>query len=46
LKRNKKSVTRGANHLFEVGVTFNYNDPKLSFVIPQAEVINNPNLNK
>jgi hypothetical protein len=46
LKRLQKSVTRGSNHLFFAGSTFNYNDDKLTFVIPQAEVLNNPNLNK
>jgi hypothetical protein len=46
LKRNKASVMRGANHLFEVGTTIPYNDPRLTFVIPQAEVLNNPNLDK
>lgn len=44
LKRNKKSVTRGANHLSHVGTTMQYNDPRFTFSIPQAEVINNPNL--
>jgi len=46
LKRNKKSVTRGTNHLSHVGTTMQYNDPRFTFSIPQAEVINNPNLNK
>jgi hypothetical protein len=46
MKRNKASVVRGPNHLFEAGGTILYNDPKLTFVIPQAEVLNNPNLNK
>ncbi len=45
LKRNKQSFTRGSNHLFEAGNTFLYSDPKLTFSIPQAEVLNNPNLN-
>jgi starch-binding outer membrane protein, SusD/RagB family len=45
LKRLKKSTTRGANHLFFVGQTVQWDDPKLTFVIPQAEVINNPVLN-
>ncbi len=45
MKRNKATITRGANHLFEPGVAFPYTDPKLTFVIPQAEVLNNPNLN-
>ncbi|MEO5947650.1 MAG: RagB/SusD family nutrient uptake outer membrane protein [Chitinophagaceae bacterium] len=45
MKRNKASFTRGSNHLFDAGSTFQYNDPKLTFSIPQAEVLNNPNLN-
>lgn len=46
MKRNKATITRGINHLFEAGNSFMYNDDKLTFVIPQAEVLNNPNLNK
>lgn len=46
MKRNKATITRGANHLFFDGQSFAYNDPQLTFVIPQAEVLNNPNLNK
>ena len=46
LKRNKATVTRGSNHLFDAGNSFLYSDPKLTFSIPQAEVLNNPNLNK
>jgi hypothetical protein len=46
LKRNKEKVTRGSNHLFHQNTTFNYNDPKLTFLIPQTEELNNPNLNK
>jgi hypothetical protein len=46
LKRNKATVKRGSNHLFDAGNSFAYNDDKLTFVIPQAEVLNNPNLNK
>ena len=45
MKRNKATVTRGENHLFDAGASFQYNDPKLTFVVPQAEVLNNPNLN-
>lgn len=44
LKRNKKSITRGSNHLFNVGETFQYDADELTFPIPQAEVINNPAL--
>lgn len=46
MKRNKATVIRGENHLFEVGNSIPYNDPKLTFVIPQAEILNNPNLDK
>lgn len=46
MKRDKATITRGANHLFDAGNSFPYSDPKLTFVIPQAEVLNNPNLNK
>lgn len=45
MKRDKATITLGANHLFYAGDSFPYNDPKLTFVIPQAEVLNNPNLN-
>ena len=46
MKRNKHSVTRGTNHLFFAGQTFAYDSDELTFPIPQAEIINNPNLNK
>ncbi|MFD2285028.1 RagB/SusD family nutrient uptake outer membrane protein [Pedobacter petrophilus] len=46
MKRNKHSITRGTNHLFFAGDTFAYDADELTFPIPQAEVINNPNLNK
>lgn len=46
MKRNKATITRGANHLFFAGNSFAYNDPKLTLSIPQAEVLNNANLNK
>ena len=45
MKRNKATITRGSNHLFDAGNSFLYNDDKLTFVIPQAEVLNNPVLN-
>lgn len=41
LKRNKLSITRGSNHLFHVGSTYNYNADELTLDIPQAEVLNN-----
>ena len=46
MKRNKATIKRGDNHLFFDGDSFLYTDPKLTFVIPQAEVLNNPNLEK
>lgn len=46
LKRNKASVTRGSNHIYEAGKTFLYNADELTFPIPQAEEINNPVLNQ
>jgi hypothetical protein len=42
MKRNKKSSTRATNHLYLKGQTFTYDDPRLSFLIPQQEVLNNP----
>jgi hypothetical protein len=44
LKRNKRSIKRGTNHLFNVGETFAYDADELTYPIPQAEVINNPAL--
>jgi hypothetical protein len=46
MKRNKATIKRGNNHLSFAGQSFVYNDPKLTFSIPQAEVLNNPNLDK
>lgn len=46
MKRNKATVKRGSNHLFLVGEEFQYNDPKLMFSIPQAEILNNININE
>ncbi len=45
MKRNKATITRGANHLYHVGVAIPYNDDRLSWVIPQSEIQNNPHLN-
>lgn len=42
MKRNKMTVTRGPNHIYFPGESFPYNDDKLDFPIPQAEIINNP----
>lgn len=45
MKRNKKSVVRGSNHLSHAGKEFNYNAPELTMPIPQAEILNNPEIN-
>lgn len=42
LKRNKANVVRGANHLSFVGETIPYNDERLTFEIPEAEILFNP----
>jgi hypothetical protein len=44
MKRNKATVKRGSNHLFLAGQEFLYNDPKMMFSIPQAEILNNINI--
>lgn len=46
MKRLQEPVVRGSNHLFFAGSTFASTDDKLTMVIPQAEVLNNPNLGK
>jgi len=45
MKRNKATVTRGDNHLSNVGVAISYDDTRLSFLIPQSEIQNNPFIN-
>ncbi|HKJ06211.1 MAG TPA: RagB/SusD family nutrient uptake outer membrane protein, partial [Flavobacteriaceae bacterium] len=45
LKRNQETVVRGDNHLALVGESILYNDERLTFVIPQQETLNNPNIN-
>jgi len=43
MQRNKASVTFGSNPLSKHnGETIAYNDERLSFVIPQSEIQNNP----
>ncbi len=45
MKRNKATIKRGANDLVLAGNSYAYNDPKLTFEIPQSEIDNNPNIN-
>ena len=42
IKRNKKDFKYGANHLYYSGTVFPYNDARLTFKVPQAEILNNP----
>lgn len=42
MKRLKRTISLGSNHLYFAGDSFNYDDPKLTFLVPQAEVLNNP----
>lgn len=44
MKRNHKTIERGSNHLEEKNTTFSYDNPRLTFAIPQNESINNLNL--
>ena len=46
LKRNKGTVVRGDNHPSLKGARIPYNDPRLTFVIPESEILNNPNIDK
>ncbi len=45
MKRNKSTTTRGTNHVFLSGQSFQYNDERLTFSIPIEEIQNNPNIN-
>lgn len=42
MKRNKETRTRGTNHLFLSGESVAYNEGRVSFLIPQSEIQNNP----
>jgi len=44
MKRNQATINRGSNHLFQSGVAVPYNDPRLMFSIPQAEILYNSNI--
>lgn len=48
MKRNQHSIKKGGNHLFteQIGVTYTYDAPELTFVTPSAEFLYNPNLTK
>ena len=45
MKRFHATTVRGANHLSLVGQPISYDDPRLTLLIPQAEIQNNPFIN-
>ncbi|GET25705.1 RagB/SusD family nutrient uptake outer membrane protein [Prolixibacter sp. NT017] len=45
MKRNHATIVRGPNHLSFVGEPISYDDPRLTFEIPQSEIQNNPYIN-
>lgn len=45
LKRNKATVVRGANHLSFVGTQIRYDDERLTFELPEEEILYNPFIN-
>jgi hypothetical protein len=44
MKRNKATVTRGNNHVFLSGQSFDHDIDEMSFQIPEIEIINNPSI--
>ncbi len=44
MKRNKATVTRGANHVYRSGESFDYDIDEMSFQIPEVEINNNPSI--
>lgn len=44
MKRNKATITRGSNHVFKAGESFNFSSDEMSFQIPQFEFNNNPEI--
>ncbi|MDM1327977.1 RagB/SusD family nutrient uptake outer membrane protein [Myroides odoratimimus] len=42
IKRNKGTFTYGSNHLFYKNQTFEYDNKRLTFKVPQSEIMNNP----
>jgi hypothetical protein len=42
MKRNKATTVRGPNHLSFVGEPIPYNDERMTFEIPEAEILYNP----
>ena len=44
MKRRRMTKTRGANWLDYAGDSFNHNDDRLTYEIPQSEILFNPNI--
>ncbi|MGB0375803.1 MAG: RagB/SusD family nutrient uptake outer membrane protein [Flavobacteriaceae bacterium] len=44
MKRNRATITRGSNHLSFAGDQFSFDDDKLTFEIPELEILNNPEI--
>ncbi|MCU7542612.1 RagB/SusD family nutrient uptake outer membrane protein [Riemerella anatipestifer] len=44
MKRNQATITRGKNHLFYAGMSFQYDANELTFEIPEEEILNNPHI--
>ena len=44
MKRNHKTIERGSNHVEEKNESFKYDNPRLTFAIPENETINNLDL--
>jgi hypothetical protein len=44
MKRRRMTKTRGANWLDYAGESFNHNDDRLTYEIPQSEILFNPNI--
>lgn len=42
IKRNKAEFKYGSNHLYFANTTFGYDDSRLTFLVPQNEIMNNP----
>ncbi|GAA4293419.1 RagB/SusD family nutrient uptake outer membrane protein [Aestuariibaculum suncheonense] len=42
MKRNKRTIKRGDNHLSFVGEEISYDDERMTFEIPEAEILYNP----
>ena len=46
MKRNQATVTRGTNHVYRAGETFQWDSDEMSFQIPENEINNNPSISE